>query len=145
MLQADLSGDDGIVGVHSRASAKGGLDKARCAGACAARTAAGATRTRARTCGPKCADAASARRVLHNTSIDAPCNTACLGAKDVGFRDRDVVAGNGKIEVVFQRECDSVLQGNFKHAVMDECVQTGRVRQVGGRHGRGQVRVKRIV
>jgi len=119
VLETAIGGDGGVVGGNRCTRAEGGLDEARGSCAGAASTAAGTSCTGACRAGSEAADAA-AGGVLYDACVNAAEDAAGLRAEDVGARDRDVVAGDGEIEIVLERKGDRILQGELEHAVVDE-------------------------
>ena len=74
---------------------------------------------------------AAAGSVLHHAAVDAENGSACFGAPDVSIGNIQVVAGDGDIEIVFERERDGVIHGDVELAVVHELVNARRVREVG--------------
>ena len=98
-----------IVGVDGSSDAQGRLHQAGCARTRAAGAACCTACAGARSSGAEAADA-SAGRSLHDAGIDAAETCAGLGAKDVGICDRQVVARDCQVEIVFKRQVDGILQ-----------------------------------
>ena len=47
---------------------------------------------------------------LHNAGIHAAENSAGLSSQYIHVGDRQIVAGNGQVEIVFERQPDGILQ-----------------------------------
>jgi len=109
----------------------------------ASRTARGATCAGSRGTGAEAAYTC-ARRVLHDADVDAAKGSSCLSAQDVGAGDGDVVARDGQIEVVFQREIDGILQRELDDSVVYEAVEARRVSEIRLGYVRAAIRVDGI-
>ena len=67
---------------------------------------------------------------MHNSSVHASKHAPGFGAKNVHISDRQVVARDGDIKVVFERKPDCVLQGKVELSVSNKLVQSHRVLQL---------------
>ena len=97
-------------------------------GARTARTEAGAAGSRA-DLAAEAADA-TARRVLHDARINTQGRSAGSRAQHIGIGDIQVVAGDGNIQVVLERESDGIVQRQVELAVVHELVDARGVGQV---------------
>jgi hypothetical protein len=70
---------------------------------------------------------ASAGRVLHNAERHAQNGRTRLGPQHVGVGDVQVIARDGDVEIVLQRQRDRVIQRQIKLAVVHELVNPRRV------------------
>jgi hypothetical protein len=82
---------------------------------------------------------------LHNLGIDAICHAASLGARIIRFRNGEVIAEVGEIEIVFDGKGDRVAQRNVQLSVADEALQARRVGQIEWRRLGGPIWRQRIV
>ena len=94
-------------------------------------------------CRADAADAA-ARRVLHHSGIDAENAGARLRAQYVGIGDVQVVARDGDIEIILQRQSDGVIEREIKLAIVHELIDARRVGQTRGGQMPGLVRPDRV-
>ncbi len=121
-----IGGDERVVGGDGAAGSKRGGDQARGARAGATCTAGGAAGPGTGGATAKATDAA-AGRVLHDAGIDSAEDAASLRAKNVRARDRDVVARDREIQVVFEGEIDGVPQGEVEDPVVNQRIQSWRI------------------
>ena len=112
--------DGWVIGGDGRAAAEGRLDETAGTSTRTARATAGATRT-APGAGTE-VRAAAAGGVPNDTGVDAAEDAACLSAENIGLGDGNVVASDGEVEIVFERELDSILEGQVKYPLRDEVV-----------------------
>src|SRR5664279_575574 len=122
VLDAHIAGDSRIVRLHRGSSSEGRLHYTGRACTCSARTARGAARACPGSAGAKASHAAS-RRTLHDAGVDAAERATRLGTEDVGVGDRQVVASDGDIKIVLDRQRDCVVERNVKLPVADELVE----------------------
>jgi hypothetical protein len=118
MLVSAVRADKWIVGRHGGPSAQRGLNQSgrtRSGSAGATGRAAG---TRAWSSGAKATDS-TAGSSLHHTRIYAAKESACLGAKNVRIRDRKIVTGNRKIQIVFECKINGVFQREIELPIPD--------------------------
>ena len=112
--------DGWVIGGDGGAAAEGGLDETTGTSTRTARATAGAA------CTAPCAGtkvrAAAPGSVPDDAGIDAPKDAACLRAKDICLGDGNVIASDGEVEIVFERELDSILEGQVKCPLRDEVV-----------------------
>src|SRR5579862_1988805 len=143
MLNSAVEVYEWIERGNGGASTECGLHEARCTSSRTTRTAGCAACSRA---GSACAESAdaSARSSLHYSSVYAAEEASSLCAQDVGIRNRDVVSGDGEIEVIFERELDCVFQGEIQLPIAHQLVDARRIRQQGFRHRIGRVGLQGI-
>ena len=144
MLSADRAGDQRIVGGDRSAGAQGGLHQSGCACTCSACAAGRATRSGS---GSSRAEAANptARSSLHHAGIHAAENSAGTGSQYVHVGDRQIVPGDGQVEIVFQRQSDRILERQIQFAVTDQLSQQRRVGEIWLRHLIGRIGTEGIV
>jgi hypothetical protein len=87
---------------------------------------------------------AAAGSVLHNSRIHAESRGTGARAQDVGVGNVQVVAGDGDVKIVLQRERDRIIERQVELAVAHEGIDTGRVGQVGRRQVPRGVRRDRV-
>ncbi len=73
---------------------------------------------------------AAAGSILHDAGVDAEDGGAGLGAQHVGVGDVQVVARDGDIEIVFERQRNGVIQRKIELAVVHELVDARSVGQI---------------
>ncbi len=117
-------------------------DQAPRARARAARTESGASRTGA-DLAAESADAA-AGSVLHHAGINAESRGAGFRAQDIGVSDVQVVARDGDIQVVLQRERDGVIERQVELAVPHQGIDARGVGQVRRRQMPRRIRSDRV-
>ncbi len=109
MFQTANDADRWVVRLHRSSCAQGGLHQAGRAGACSARASGRAAGSGAG-CARSEATYTPTRSASHDTGVDAAEGGASLGSLNVGVGDGKVVAGDGQIEIILQRQSDRVLQ-----------------------------------
>src|SRR5690242_3229069 len=100
MLLREIAGYRRIKLRHTRASSSGRQHNSRGTSTCSAGSARGTARAGPLSAGASSGAALSAGRTLNQSSSDAAQALSCLGAKNVGVSDRQVVTGDCKIEVI---------------------------------------------
>src|ERR1022692_183121 len=121
MFQTANHGNRWVIRLHRRSCAESGLHQTGSAGAGSTRASGGAAGARAR-CARSEAAYTTARCASHNAGVDAAEGSASLRSLNIGVGDGQVIAGDGQIEIVLQRQRDRVLQGDVQLAVADEMV-----------------------
>src|SRR5262249_50933392 len=118
MLNPHVHVQFGVVRRNRSARAQRGLNESRSSRACStcATGCSASTRT-----GSACAEAANAASgsALHHAGVDTAKTSASFGAEKISVRDRQVVAGNRQVKVVFQRKVDSIFQRQIQFSFMD--------------------------
>ena len=84
-------------------------------------------------------------RVLHHAGVDAAKNSSRFGTKNIGVCDRQVVASDGEIQIIFQRKINRILQRQIEFAIVDHLIQPRRIGQRRLRNFVGRVCIERIV
>ncbi len=121
VLDSTAAGDQRIEAGNVGTDAQRRLHQS---GRACARTACATSRAARARSGSSCAKAAdaAARRVLHDTGIDAAEGAACLRAQDVSVGDGQVVARDHQVEIVFQCQIDRVPQRDVELAVANQTI-----------------------
>src|SRR5579863_213119 len=73
----------------------------------------------------------AARCSLHHSSVDTTEESASLCAQNVGIGNRQVVAGDGHVQVVLERQVDGIFQRQVKFALANDVVEPRRIHQYG--------------
>ena len=76
--------------------------------------------------------------------MNAQDRSASLRAQHVGVGDVQVVARDGDIEIVFERERNGVIERQIEFAVVHELVDSGGIGEIRRRQAPGNVRSNRI-
>ena len=128
MILLQRAGENRIEAGDVRSEAERGADQTARACARAARAEGGATGAGA-DLAAEAADA-TAGSVLHDTGIYAEGRGPGFGAQHVGVGDVQVVARDGDVEIVLERERDGVVQRQIQLAIVHELVDARGVGQV---------------
>ncbi len=73
---------------------------------------------------------ATAGSVLHHAGVHAESRCARFGAQDVGISDIQVIARDGDVEIVLERQRDGVIQRQVELAVVHELVDARGIRKI---------------
>jgi hypothetical protein len=84
--------------------------------------------------------------------LNPPCDAgvhaircaAGLGARQIGLRNRQIVAEISKVQIVLKRQCDRVLQGDIKLAVSNEGLKPRGILQADWGRRAGAIGVERV-
>src|ERR1700689_2794792 len=109
MLVSAAGADERIVGRYGRSGAQCGLHQPGGAGTGAARAARWAACAGARSARAK-ASYAAAGCSLDDAGIHAAKKSSGLRAENVCICDGKIVASDGQVEIVFEREVDGIFQ-----------------------------------
>src|SRR5580693_4186969 len=129
MFGTDRTGNSGIVGRNRRAGAQRGLHQAGSSGAGPTCAATCAARASAR-CASSITANAPAGSSLHYASINAAKNSSCLGAQDIGIGNGKVIARDGQVEVILQRQANCVFERDVEFAVANQLGQQSGIREL---------------
>src|SRR5947209_10187891 len=129
MLCADSSDDRRIERRNRSASAQGRLHQARGACARASRPTCGTSGARPRSTGAEAADS-TAWSTLNHTCIYAAKNSASFCPQNVGLRNRQIVTGDCKVEIVLECEADRIFERKVKLAIANELCQQRRIAEL---------------
>src|SRR4029077_10701125 len=134
--------ENGIVAVEDWAKAEGRTYQAVGAAAGATRAQAGASSG----CSGVRSDAApaAARRIQDDARVHTEDVCARLSAQHVGVGDVEIVALDCDVEIVFQRQRDSVIQRQVELALVHELIDSRGVREIWLRHVPSGIRANRI-
>ena len=136
------AGENRIEAGDERSQSERGTHQAPRACACAARTESRATGAGA-DLAAESADAASGS-VLHDAGIHAEGLGAGLGAQDIGVGDVQVVARDGDVKIVLERQRDGIVERQVELAVAHQGIDARGVGQVRRRQVPRRVRPDRV-
>src|SRR3984957_10047668 len=142
MIFLQGSGDDRIEAGDEWSQTQRGTDQPIGAGAYSARPETG-------TAGGSpggCTDAADATAgsVLHHSGIDPENVSAGFGAQHIGVGNVQIVAGDGDVEIIFQRQSDGVIERKINLAIVHQGINARCVGEIRGNHMPWRVRPNRI-
>src|SRR2546423_1110108 len=128
MFNSHIQGESWIVGCHQSACSQGRLHQASSARTCAACSAGCSAGARSWSAGSEASDS-TARSALHNAGVHSAKASTGFGAEKIGIGDRQVVARDCQVEIVFKREIDRVFQGEVEFTVANHLIDARRVRE----------------
>src|SRR5882762_9129905 len=121
MLDSHIQSERGIIRGYGSARAQSRLHEAGRACTSTARATRGAARTSTR-CACTVASDSPAWRSLHHSGVDAPKASSARCSQKIGIGDRQVVAGDGQIQVVLKRQINRIFQREVQLAITNKLV-----------------------